>query len=151
MNTGVEQWKKIGCGITALSIILSGYNQNYTPEDLRKKYFPVLNYENLSKELSQTFKIENSDFYYDTVHRSKESIIKHLETNRPIIVCVWNENGNNRWTNKSHYMLLLATDGIDMVYISNPNGLENDSKSSGWYNFREIIPYIAKILYIEKY
>jgi hypothetical protein len=38
-----------------------------------------------------------------------------------------------------------------MVYISNPNGLENSSKSSGWYNFNEVTPYIAKALYIESY
>ena len=30
-------------------------------------------------------------------------------------------------------------------------GGENDSKSSGWYNFEEVIPYIAKALYIESY
>jgi len=30
-------------------------------------------------------------------------------------------------------------------------GLKNDSKSSGWYNFNEITPYIAKALYIESY
>ena len=36
-----------GCGITVMSIILSGYNKNYTPEDLRQKYYPVLNYDNL--------------------------------------------------------------------------------------------------------
>ena len=30
-------------------------------------------------------------------------------------------------------------------------GLENDSKSSGWYDINEISPYIAKILYIEDY
>ena len=48
-------------------------------------------------------------------------------------------------------MALLATDDEDMVYISNPNGGENDSKSSGWYSFKEVTPYIAKALYIEKY
>jgi hypothetical protein len=30
-------------------------------------------------------------------------------------------------------------------------GLENDSKSSGWYNIKEITPFIAKALYIEDY
>ncbi len=140
-----------GCGITAMSIVLSGYNKNYTPEDLRKKYYPVLNYGNLSKELSKTFDIDNTDFYYDDVHLSKNSLTEHLLTNRPIIICVWNENGNNRWTNKSHYMVLLATDGNGMVYVSNPNGKQNDINSSGWYNFSEIIPYIAKALYVEKY
>ena len=140
-----------GCGITIMATILSGYNKNYTPEDLREKYYPVLNYENMSKELSYEFGIENTDFYYDSVHLSKEKIIEHLKTNRPIIICVWNKPDKNRWTEKSHYMALLATDGTDFVYVSNPNGGENDSKSSGWYNIKEIEPYLAKALYIESY
>ena len=48
-------------------------------------------------------------------------------------------------------MVLLAADDYDMVYVSNPNGLENDSKSSGWYNISEITPYLAKALYFETY
>ena len=140
-----------GCGITVMSIILSGYGKNYTPEDLRKMYYPVMNYEKLSSELSSTFGIENSDFYYDSEHLSDKSIIEHLQTNRPIIVCVWNNPTDNRWTSASHYMVLLAADNNNMVYVSNPNGLENDSKSSGWYNIDEISPYIAKALYIEDY
>lgn len=111
-----------GCGITSLSIILSGYNKNYTPEDLRKKYYPVLNNEKISKELSSTFGIENTDFYYDSVHLSKENFIAHLASNRPILICVWNKPNNNRWTTLSHYMVLLATDEKNMVYVSNPNG-----------------------------
>lgn len=140
-----------GCGITVMSILLSGYNKNYTPEDLRKKYYPVMNYEKMSSELSKTFGIKNSDFYYDSVHLSNESIIEHLQTNRPIIICVWNNPSDNRWTTASHYMLLLAADNNNMVYVSNPNGLENDSKSSGWYDINEITPYIAKALYVEDY
>ena len=140
-----------GCGITVMSIILSGYGKDYTPEDLREMYYPVMDYEKLSSELSSTFGIKNSDFYYDSEHLSDESIIKHLQTNRPIIICVWNNPTNNRWTTASHYMVLLAADNNNMVYVSNPNGLENDSKSSGWYNIDEIKPYIAKALYIEDY
>ena len=140
-----------GCGITVMSIILSGYGKDYTPEDLREKYYPVMNYERLSDELSSTYGIKNSDFYYDSVHLSDEKIIEHLETNRPIIVCVWNKPKNNRWTTASHYMALLATDGDNMVYVSNPNGLENDVKSSGWYDIDEITPYLAKALYVEDF
>ncbi len=139
------------CGITAIATILSGYGKNYTPEDLRKKYFPVLENNNISKELSTTFGIKNTDFYYDSVHLSKESLIEHLLTNRPILVCVWNKPNTNRWTKSSHYMVLLATDGNNMIYISNPNGGENDSKSSGWYNYKSLVPYLAKALYIESY
>ena len=140
-----------GCGITALSIILSGYNKHYSPEALRQKYNPILKYDSLSQELSKTFNIKNTDFYYDSAHLSKEKIQEHLQTNRPILICVWNKPHNNRWTTASHYMVLLASDDKDMVYISNPNGGANNSKSSGWYNFKEIISYIAKALYIESY
>ena len=110
-----------GCGITSISIILSGYNKDYTPEDLRKKYAPVLNAEKISDELSNTFGIENSDFYYDSIHLSEKKLEEHLKTNRPILVCVWNNPSENRWTKSSHYMVLLATDGNKMVYVSNPN------------------------------
>ena len=140
-----------GCGITALAIILSGYGKNYTPEDLREMYYPVMDYEKFSNELSSKFGIKNSDFYYDSVHLSDESIIEHLQSNRPIIVCVWNNPTDNRWTTASHYLVLLAADNNNMVYVSNPNGLENNSKSSGWYNIDELTPYIAKALYIEDY
>lgn len=113
--------KTSGCGITAMSIILSGYGKNYTPEDLREKYYPVLNGNDISKELSNTFGIQNSDFYYDSSHLSDNYIIDYLKSNRPILICIWAENGDNRWTTASHYMVLLATDGADKVYVSNPN------------------------------
>lgn len=140
-----------GCGITVISIILSGYGKDYTPEDLREMYYPVMDYEKFSQELSSTFGIKNSDFYYDSTHLSNASIIKHLQSNRPIIICVWNNPTDNRWTTASHYMVLLAVDDNNMVYVSNPNGLKNDSKSSGWYDINEITPFIAKACYIEDY
>lgn len=136
-------------GITVMSIILSGYNKNYSPEDLRKKYYPVMDYEKFSQEL-YSFGIDNSDFYYDSIHLSNNSIIQHLKSNRPIIVCVWNKPSNNRWTTSSHYMALLATDN-NKIYVSNPNGGKKDSKSSGWYDINEVSPYIAKALYITSY
>ncbi len=139
-----------GCGITSMSIILSGYGKHYTPEALRKMYSPVLRAEDISSELRDSFGLKNSDFYYDVVHLSKKSIINHLKSNRPILICVWADKGENRWTTTSHYMVLLATDG-DMIYVSNPNGLKNNEKSSGWYKSSEIIPYLAKALYIENY
>ncbi len=145
-----EYWNGVmqdtGCGITMMAIILSGYGYDYTPEDLRQKYYPVMNYENISSELTN-YGINNSDFYYDEVNLSEENIINHLKEDKPIIICVWNNPEDNRWTSSSHYMALLAADD-NMVYISNPNGLENDSKSSGWYDINEVSPYIAKALYI---
>lgn len=138
-----------GCGITSLSIIISGYGINKTPEDLRKEYDPHLDGEDMADELRNTFNIDCTDFYFASALFNKAKLIEHLQTNRPVLICVWNKP-NNRWTEKSHYMVLLATDGDDEVYISNPNGYEK-STVSGWYKFEDIIPYIAKALFIEKY
>ena len=139
-----------GCGITVMSIILSGYQKNVTPEDLRKQYYPEMDYEMFSRELSSTFGIENSGFYYDSYHLSEHAILEQLKCDRPIIICVWNKPTANRWTTASHYMALLAADNQGMVYVSNPNGGESDSKSSGWYDIKEVTPYIAKAIYIEQ-
>ena len=139
-----------GCGITAMAIVLSGYDQSLTPEDLRQKYYPRLDYSNLSTELKD-YGVDNSDFYYDSTHLSSESILEHLKTNRPVIVCVWNKPEDNRFTTKSHYMVLLAATDDDKVYISNPNGEENNYRSSGWYYIDEILPYLAKAMYITSY
>ncbi len=146
-----DSMEKSGCGITSMAIILSGYGKNVTPEDLRNKYYPVIDYESLSTEFSKSYGIQSSGFFYDSVHLSKEYIKKHLLTNRPVLICVWNSPSENRWTTTSHYMVLLASDNDNMVYISNPNGGKNDSKSSGWYKYDEVIPYIAKALFIESY
>ena len=146
-----DYMENTGCGITAMSIILSGYGKNCTPEDLRKKYYPVIDYKSLDKEFLNSYGIKTTGFYYDSVHLSKDNINKHLLTNRPVLICVWNKPKENRWTTSSHYMVLLASDGDDMVYISNPNGGKNDYKSSGWYKYEDVIPYIAKALFIESY
>ncbi len=136
-----------GCGITAMSIILSGYGIEETPEDLREKYFPHLEGEDIAKELEE-YGIENSDFIFSTVYFSKSKIIAHLEEDRPILICVW-DKPDSRWTEKSHYMVLLATDGKNKVYVSNPNGTKYESPS-GWYETEKILPYIAKALFIEE-
>lgn len=140
-----------GCGITSIAIIASGYNKNVTPEDLRKEFYPVLDGNDIGNVLKNYYNIENSDFLYDTSYFSDNYILEHLQTNRPVLVCVWNKPHNNRWTTASHYLVLLASDNDKNVYVSNPNGGKNDSKSSGWYNINEITPFIAKILFIESY
>ena len=91
-NIGIIIWKLVGCGITAMSIILSGYGKEYTPNGLREMYFPVINGEKISSELSKTFGIKNSDFYFDQSHLSNKNIKNHLATNRPILICVWTQN-----------------------------------------------------------
>ena len=138
-----------GCGITSMAIIISGYGKENTPEDLRQRYYPVLDYDTMSNELLNLYNINSSGFYYDSHHLSAESIVNHLKTDNPVLVCVWDNLGKNRWTTRSHYMVLLAADDSDKIYVSNPNGKDRTFKSSGWYPTDEIIPYIAKAMYID--
>ncbi len=144
-----DYMKNSGCGITAMAIILSGYGKDVTPEDLRKKYYPVIDYDLLSTELYEDYGIQSSGFFYDSAYLSKGFIKNHLLENRPVLICVWSNPNENRWTTTSHYMVLLASDDDNLVYVSNPNGGINDSKSSGWYPYEEVIPYIVKALFIE--
>lgn len=139
-----------GCLITALSVILSGYGYLNTPEDLRNLYYPHLNSKDLSSELQNRFQIASTDFFYDSLHLSSNYLHQHLETNKPILICVWNQPHENRWTTDSHYLVLLATDGNGKFYVSNPNGLEDTKKASGWYDDSEVLPYLAKALFIEE-
>ncbi len=136
-----------GCGITSLSIILSGYGLNYTPEDLRKKYKPHLDGEKISNVLKYDFGIDNTDFLYANFYFTKDYIMEKLEEGKPILICVW-DKPNDRWTKKSHYMVLLASDGENKIYVSNPNGTKEENPS-GWYESNKILPYIAKVLFIE--
>ena len=49
-----DSMEKSGCGITAMAIILSGYGKKVTPEDLRNKYYPVIDYESLNTEFANS-------------------------------------------------------------------------------------------------
>lgn len=142
-----------GCGLASIATLLSGYELKYTPEDLRKIYVKFdgehLEGNQMYDELTNRFNISNTDFLYSEVYFKKDYIIKHLKQNKPILICVWNKP-DSKWTTTSHYMLLLATDGKDKVYVSNPNGLYGKEKMSGWYNTNEILPYIAKAMFINE-
>lgn len=117
-----------GCGITSLAIIASGYGENVTPEDLRKKYAPHLDSEKIHNELKYLFNINSSDFYFSNAYFSKDKIFKHLEKDNPILICVWNKP-DNKWTEKSHYMVILACDRDNKIYISNPSENKNENPS----------------------
>lgn len=138
-----------GCGITSLSIISSGYNINLTPEDFRKKYAPHLKGEDMPIAIRH-LGIKCTDFYFSNIYFSEKHITEHLSSNRPILICVDNSK-KNKWTTASHYMVLLAVSENNLIYVSNPNGEESSDKSSGWYNPNEILPFIAKALFIESY
>lgn len=106
---------------------------NYTPEDLRKKYAPTkkdhLSGDDISSELQNYFDIDNSNFRYAENYFTKDYIFNWLKDDKPILICVWNKP-NAKWTTASHYMLLLATDNISKIYVSNPNGAKDGTRAS---------------------
>lgn len=122
-----------GCGITCLATLASGYGMKDTPEDLRKKYTSNetshLAGERMSGELEKYFHLVNSDFLYADTYFQKDYIFDWLKEDKPILICVW-DKPNSKWTTSSHYMLLLATDNISKVYVSNPNGELGGTKMS---------------------
>lgn len=73
-----------------------------------------------------------------------------LKSERPILICVDNTK-ENKWTEASHYMVLLECNKNDLVYVSNPNGKDGTDTESGWYDLDEILPYTVKALFIENY
>ena len=117
-----------GCGITSMAIVASGYGIDITPEDLRQKYYPHLEGEEMTFALKKMgFKC--TDFYYHKSYLNKKYISDWLRTNRPIIICVGSDEEND-WTASSHYMALLDINEDGLVYVSNPNGLEGESRAS---------------------
>lgn len=117
-----------GCGITSLAIVASGYGKNVTPEDLRKEYYPHLEGDDMQNALKK-IGINCTDFFYHESYLSKKYISDWLKTNRPIIICIGSKK-KNEWTETSHYMVLLDINENGLVYVSNPNGLDGESRAS---------------------
>lgn len=140
-----QMWDN-GCGITCIAIIATGYGKNITPEDLRQQYYPRLPGDEIPQAI-RNLGIECTDFQYLEKYLSKQYILDWLRTDKPVLICVTNKP-LPRWTKSSHYMLLLATTEYDKVYVSNPNEADGNNKSSGWYSINEIIPYLAKAVFI---
>ena len=138
-----------GCGITSMAIIASGYNIDITPEDLRTEYYPHLEAEEMYIVLNN-FGLKCEDFWFTSIYLNEEYFLEWLHSNRPILICVDNSQ-KNIWTEASHYMVLLACNENNQVYLSNPNGIDNTENASGWYNLDEILPYTTKALFIENY
>lgn len=138
-----------GCGITAISIIASGYGSTITPEDLREKYYPHLDSSKIERSIN-SLGIECTEFYFDSSVINTKYISDWLKTGRPVLVCL-DSSKENIWTEASHYMVILDINENGEFYISNPNGLDGTEKASGWYDPSEVVPHVAKILFIESY
>ena len=138
-----------GCGITAIAILASGYGSNITPETLREKYYPHLDSEKIQLTIN-SLGIECTEFYFDSSRLNTKYISDWLKTGRPVLVCLDSQK-ENIWTEASHYMVFLDINENGEFYISNPNGLDGTVEASGWFDPSEVLPHVAKALFIESY
>lgn len=127
-----------GCSITCLAIVASGYGYNYTPDkwsgpnevsiDGRlKDFLPGSNRVKIGSEGSANSVTSESD---------KSAIQEHLKHDAVLIHVLGEEfGGNNPFTTKQHWMVLLdiSSDG-SQVYVSNPG-----SRTNGWVNIDEVL------------
>ena len=104
------------------------YGLNITPDDLREKYYPHLEGEDMKNALN-SMGLKCTNFYYHSSYLSKKHMSDWLKTNRPIIICLGSEKENS-CTATSHYMVLLDINEQGLVYVSNPNGLEGKERAS---------------------
>lgn len=130
---------KSGCGPTSLAVIASGYGMKYTPKYIvNKKYITNTNYETLQQALK---KLGLSYKYQET---SKQGMINHLKTGRPLIVSVRATKAN--FTSGRHIMAILGIKG-DKVYVSNVYNSTN--LKTGWTDIDDLVNatnYYIKIL-----
>lgn len=121
--------KKSGCTLTSVAIILSGYGENVTPEDIRREVG--------GKITNLVTLIQRHGISCSRPGRvlTASEIRNHLQSGKPIIV-----NVKGEWTSSTgHYMVLLDyrnKDGVEQVYVSNP-GTVNSTKN-GWVNLSRI-------------
>ena len=115
--------KSSGCSITSVAIILTGYGEDVTPEDIRQEVNgKVTNLVTLLQKHGVNCQRPGRAL-------TAEQIRGNLQSGKPIIA-----NVKGEWTSSSgHYMTLLDyrnKDGKEEVYVSNP-GTVNSSKN-GW-------------------
>ena len=109
---------KVGCGVTSVAIVASGYGINKNPYEC---YLVNSNLTNSLRGMGFTvtemgkFENRNAGVPFD-----KNKIIEHLKSGNPVIIYVLRSAGSTFTTDK-HYMALLdVKDNGNYIYVSDP-------------------------------
>ena len=109
---------KVGCGVTSVAIVASGYGINKNPYEC---YLVNSNLTNSLRGMGFTvtemgrFENRNAGVPFD-----RNKIIEHLKSGNPIIIYVLRSAGSTFTTDK-HYMALLdVKDNGNYIYVSDP-------------------------------
>ena len=151
-----ETIESSGCGITAMAMVASTYENN-------KKYDPIyMNSEATNKKmcgagsgtLQSFFSSEASSMKYKYLGGSKynksllNNVLKHLSAGHLVIARM----GPSHFTGAGHYIVLGGVDpSTKKVYVYDPNNKDNSrwrKTGNGWYSFNDIIVKEAYNFYI---
>ena len=108
----------VGCGVTSVSIVASGYGINKDPYEcysLNSNLTNSLRAMGLTVTEMGRFEGRNTGVQFD-----KNKIIEHLKSGNPVIIYVLRSAGSTFTSNK-HYMALLdVKDNGNQIYVSDP-------------------------------
>lgn len=139
--------EKIGCSITCLAIVSSGYGYDYKPD---KWSGPIVNMLGQAQSVSSknTTRISISP-KTNVPRKNKKDIQEHLKAGNEVIIHVYGKGGkikgSNPYTSNQHWMVLLdiSEDG-SQVYVSNPwNG-----HTTGWADIDTVLISLADYIKI---
>lgn len=118
---------KVGCSITAVSIVSGAYGRDNNPS-----YYSTTGMQSIIG-IVQAF--AGNSVKVEGAQNARADILNHLNTGNAVIVKVKpGRKGVSKYTDNQHFMALLDVSG-DTVYVSNPNS----KKPTGWDSIDNVL------------
>ncbi len=139
--------KKLGCGMTSVAIIASGWGSDYTPGSFSQYNFGITN--GISSASNSQLSVQMVGSYYPYIQlpeTEKQKIINHLASGKVAIIFCAKDLGSE-FATWQHFMAILDINGdLNKVYLSNPyNGSE-----TGWVSIDRLFKGASAIYYIKE-
>lgn len=129
-----ESISSIGCSITSISIVLTGYGINVNPANLANHNYLVQHYSEYGISCSRD-------------SATSENITEHLKNGKPVVVEISGNlkaGGATKYYGQ-HFIALLDINSSGEVYVSDPGS----TTTNGWANVDDIVGISKSALYAE--
>lgn len=129
-----ESISSIGCSITSISIVLTGYGVNVNPANLANHNYLVQHYNEYGISCSRS-------------SATSEDITEHLKNGKPVVVEISGDlkaGGATKYYGQ-HFIALLDINSSGEVYVSDPGS----TTTNGWANVDDIVGISKSALYAE--
>lgn len=136
--------KSIGCSITSVSIVLTGYGIDVNPGDLAGHAGLSLHLKTYGVNSS-----ENKDFGINNSESNAiaDNITNHLKNGQPVVVEISGDlkAGGATKHYDQHFITVLDINSSGEVYVSDPGS----STTNGWANVYDIVGISKNVIYTE--